>query len=169
MQKLAFNLQHVGILGTYHCGKKRHDAFKWRGSYQDVMCICDYLEQVVAIFSNKKYEYCCGNRYISTEVIIFEPFSITQQPSPFLKSDNVSHNIVFHSSLSDDTKQNAVTKSSHSTHVIELIFLNLVTYGRINMVMMINIYVPLHYIYFLCWHMHMLLKLIVVPDTPDIV
>ena len=53
IQKLAFRLPHVHILGTNHCGEMRRTAFKRRELFQDVICRCDYAERVVANFSNQ--------------------------------------------------------------------------------------------------------------------
>ena len=62
IQKLAFHLPHVRILGTNHCGELRRTAFKRRELFQDVLCCRDYAEKVVASFVNQiKYEYYGGN------------------------------------------------------------------------------------------------------------
>ena len=53
MQKLAFQLQHVRILGKNNCGKMRHTDFKRRELFQDVLCCRDYAEMVVARFSHQ--------------------------------------------------------------------------------------------------------------------
>ena len=53
IQKLAFNLPHVHILGTNHCGEMRRTAFKRRESFQDVLCCRDYADRAVARFSNQ--------------------------------------------------------------------------------------------------------------------
>ena len=53
IQKLAFHLPDVRILGTYHCGAMRRTAFKRRELFQDVLCHSDYAERVVASFTNK--------------------------------------------------------------------------------------------------------------------
>ena len=53
IQKLAFHLPHVGILGTNHCGAIRHTAFKQRELFQDILYLRDYAERVVANFSNQ--------------------------------------------------------------------------------------------------------------------
>ena len=53
IQKLAFHLPHVRILGTNHCGEMRHRAFKRRELFQDFLCRRDYAERVVASFSNQ--------------------------------------------------------------------------------------------------------------------
>ena len=42
IQKLAFNLPHVRILGTNYCGEMQHTAFKQRELFQDVLCRLDY-------------------------------------------------------------------------------------------------------------------------------
>ena len=53
IQKLAFNLPHVRILGTNHCGEMRRISFKRRELFQDVLCRSDYAERVVANFANQ--------------------------------------------------------------------------------------------------------------------
>ena len=53
IQKLSFHLPHVRILGTNHCGKMRHTAFKRRELFQDVICRRDYAERVVASFDHQ--------------------------------------------------------------------------------------------------------------------
>ena len=56
IQKLAFHIPQVQILGTNHCGGFRRTAFKRRESFQYVLCRRDYAERVVASFSTK-YNY----------------------------------------------------------------------------------------------------------------
>ena len=57
IQKLAFHLPHVRILGTNHCGEMRHTDFKRRELFQDILCRRDYAERVVANFANQiQYE-----------------------------------------------------------------------------------------------------------------
>ena len=53
IQKLAFHLPHVRILGTNHCGEMRCTAFKQRELYQDVLCRRDYSEREVASFAHQ--------------------------------------------------------------------------------------------------------------------
>ena len=53
IQKLAFHLPHVRILGTNHCGEMIRTAFKRRELFQDVLCSCDYYERLVASFANQ--------------------------------------------------------------------------------------------------------------------
>ena len=53
IQKLAFHLPHVRILGTNHCGEMRCTAFKQRELLQDVLCSCDYDGRVVASFTHQ--------------------------------------------------------------------------------------------------------------------
>ena len=53
IQKLAFHLQHVRILGTNHCGEMQHTAFKQHESFQDFLCSRDYAERVVSRFTHK--------------------------------------------------------------------------------------------------------------------
>ena len=66
IQKLAFHIPHVHIIGTNHCGVMRRTAFKRRELFQDVLCRRDYYERVVASFSRHiKSEYYGGNRSVS--------------------------------------------------------------------------------------------------------
>ena len=51
IQKIAFHLPHICIIGTNHCVNTCHEAFKHRSTNQDVFCCCDYAEMVVAIFA----------------------------------------------------------------------------------------------------------------------
>ena len=53
IQKLAFHLPYVRILGKNHCGEMRRTAFKRRELFQDVLCRRDYAERVVASFANQ--------------------------------------------------------------------------------------------------------------------
>ena len=53
IQNLAFQLPHVRILGTNHCGAMRRTAFKRRELFQDVLCCHDYDERVVASFAHQ--------------------------------------------------------------------------------------------------------------------
>ena len=48
IQKLAFHLPHVRILGTNHCGEMRRTSFKRRELFQDVICRSDHAERVIA-------------------------------------------------------------------------------------------------------------------------
>ena len=50
-KKLAFNLPHVRILGTHHCGKDICEEFNHWEELNDVFFWRDYAEWVVYIFS----------------------------------------------------------------------------------------------------------------------
>ena len=52
IQKLAFRLPHVRILGINHWGAMRHTAFKQSELFQDVLCRRDYAESAAASFSH---------------------------------------------------------------------------------------------------------------------
>ena len=80
IQKLAFHMPHVRILGTNHCCELRRIAFKRRELFQDVLCRRDYAERLVASFAKQiQYEYYGGNRSVSIEVIALEHFSAAPQ------------------------------------------------------------------------------------------
>ena len=53
IQKLAFYLPNVRILGTTHCGAMRRTAFKQRELSQDILCRRDYSERLVTSFSHQ--------------------------------------------------------------------------------------------------------------------
>ena len=53
IQKLAFHLPHVHILGTHKCGNTCQEAFKFRSDFQDVLCRCGYAEHVVYSFEHQ--------------------------------------------------------------------------------------------------------------------
>ena len=53
IQKLTFNLPHVRILGTNHCGEMRRTAFKQHELFQDIIFHRDYAERLVDSFANQ--------------------------------------------------------------------------------------------------------------------
>ena len=53
IQKLAFHLPHVRILGTNHWVVMRRTAFKRRELFQNLFCSYDYDERVVVSFANQ--------------------------------------------------------------------------------------------------------------------
>ena len=53
IQKLAFHLPYVCIIGTNHCVAMQHTAFKQRELFQDVLCCRDYVEKVDESFSHQ--------------------------------------------------------------------------------------------------------------------
>ena len=105
IQKLAFCLSHVRILGTNHCGEIRRTAFKRRELFQDVLCRRDCAERVVASFANQiQPEYYGGNRSVYIEGIAFEHFSAAPQADTNSTSPSRPRHAVFHYFLSDDSK-----------------------------------------------------------------
>ena len=75
IQKLAFHLPHMRILGKNHCGEMQCTDFKRRELFQDVLCRRDYTERLVARFSNQiQSEYYGGNIYVYIEGIALEQF-----------------------------------------------------------------------------------------------
>ena len=53
IQKLAFHIPYVRILGKNHCGEMRRTAFKRRELFQDVLCCRDYAARLVSSFATK--------------------------------------------------------------------------------------------------------------------
>ena len=100
----------------------RHTAFKRRELFQDVLCRRDYAERLVARFANQiKSEYYGGNRYVYIEGISLEHFSAAPQED--IMSYTLSHqrHAVFHYFLSDDSKHDSATTTSHSKRLISLL------------------------------------------------
>ena len=107
------------IIATHHCGKEDCDVFKCWDNLHDILCHSDYAERVVSIFAHKiKSEYYGRNRFISNEVISLESLSTPNHTSPLFASDSVSRQVVFHSFLYDERKQDAATTSEHSKRII---------------------------------------------------
>ena len=122
IQKLAFHLPHVRILGTNHCGEIRRIAFKRRESFQYVLCCRDYADRVVASFANQiQSEYYGGTRYVSIEGIGLEHFSAAPQADINSSTLSRPRHAVFHSFLSDDSKQDAATNTAQSKRLISLL------------------------------------------------
>ena len=96
IQKLAFHIPHVLILGMNHCGDSRRTAFKRRESFQDVLCCRYYAERVVAIFANQiQSEYYDVNRSVSIEGILLEHFSALPQTEINSSSKPCPRHVVF--------------------------------------------------------------------------
>ena len=122
MQRLGFHLPHVRILGTNHCGEMRRTAFKRRELFQDVLCCRDYADRIVASFSNQiQSEYYGRNRYVSKEGIALEYFSAAPKADNNSSTISCQRHAVFHSFLSDDSKQDANTTTAHSKLLISLL------------------------------------------------
>ena len=98
IQKLAFHLPHVRILGTNNCGESQRTAFKQRELFQDVLCCRYYAERVVASFANQlQSEYYGGNIYVSIEGIALEHFSAAPQTDINSSTLSRPRHAVFHS------------------------------------------------------------------------
>ena len=119
IQNLTFHLPHVRILGTNHCGEMRRTAFKRCESFQDVLCRLDYSERVVANFTNKiQSEYYGGNIDVSIKGIALENFSAAPKADIMSSTISRQRHAVFHSFLSDDSKQDAATTTAYSKRLI---------------------------------------------------
>ena len=53
IQKLAFHITHVKILGKNHCSDFSQTEFKRHKQFQDVLFRRDYSERVVASFTHQ--------------------------------------------------------------------------------------------------------------------
>ena len=76
IQKLAFHITHVKILGKNHCGEYRQTVFIRRLSFQYVLRRCRYVERLFASFDHKiQSEYYGRNLSVSIEGIALEHFN----------------------------------------------------------------------------------------------
>ena len=122
IQRLAFHLPYVRILGTNHYGELRCTAFKRRELFQYFLCRRDYAERVVTRFSHQmKSEYYGENRSVSIEGITLENFSTLQKADINSTTPSRQRHTVFHSFLSDDSKQYSATTTAHINILIALI------------------------------------------------
>ena len=97
IQKLAFHIPHVQIMGTTHCGDSRWTEFKRRESFQDVLCFRDYSDRIVASFYHKiQSEYYDGNRSVSIEVILLGYFSALPKTGINESTKPCPHHTVFY-------------------------------------------------------------------------
>ena len=90
--------------------------------FQDVLCRRDYSENVVASFDNQiQSEYYGGNRSVYIEGIALEHFSTA--PHTDINSSTLSRprHAVFHSFLSDDSKEDAANATAHYKRFISLL------------------------------------------------
>ena len=97
IQSLDFNLPHMLIICTNHCGELQHKFFKRRELFQDILYRCDYAERAVARFAHQiQPEYYDGIRSVSIEGITLEHFSAL--PKADINSTTLSrqHHTVFH-------------------------------------------------------------------------
>ena len=91
IQKLAFHLPHMRILGTHHLVKERHEEFKSRRKKFDVFFRSDHGERIVSLFDHQiKYEYYVGNMSVSIEGVSLERFSASNQASSSFTTGSVS-------------------------------------------------------------------------------
>ena len=80
IQNLAFHLPHVFILGAHHFGNMHQEAFNSRSNLQDVLCLLDYSEHVIASFVHQiQNEYYVSNSSVYIEFISLENFGSTYQ------------------------------------------------------------------------------------------
>ena len=107
------------ILSKNHCGEIRCTAFKQHELFQDVLCRHDYAGRLIASFANKiQSEYYGGNRSVSIEFIALENFSAVPQADINSSTLSRQRHAVFHSFLSDDSKHDAATTTTHTKELI---------------------------------------------------
>ena len=98
IKQLSIHVPHSHIIGTYHCGNTRSEAFNHSGFSQDVLCCWSYAEiLVVGVSQQIQSKYYGGNRSVSIEGIALDQFSDSKQPLPLSAPPLFTHNDVFHS------------------------------------------------------------------------
>ena len=122
IQKLAFHLRYVRIVGTNHCGAMQRTAFKWREIFQVVLCCRDYSKRVLARFYNQiQSKYYGGNISASLYGIALEHFNALPKADINSTAPSRERHVVFHSLLSGDSIQVAATNTAHSKRLISLL------------------------------------------------
>ena len=98
IQKLAFHLPHVCILGKNHCGEIWRTAFKICELFQDILCRHNYSERVFASFDHQiKSEYYGGNISVSIEGILLQHFSALPKTDTNSTTPSRQRHALFHS------------------------------------------------------------------------
>ena len=119
---MAFHIPHIQILGTNHCGDSRRTAFKCRKSFQDMLFLLDYADRLVVSFPNQiQSKYYGGNISMYIEGIALEHYSALPQTEINSSTKPCPQHEVFHSFLSDESKQDAATTTAHINRLIELL------------------------------------------------
>ena len=130
---------NVRILGTHHCRKELHEAFKYQGSFQDVLCSRYSPEPVAENFENQSQsEYYGGNRSISISVIVLKQYKQSHQTQIGCEPGKPTINPVFNSLISYDSKQYATTTAGHSKRRIEFLKQSKIMFTYISTVWEIN-------------------------------
>ena len=84
-------------MGTNHCGEYCQTAFKYRKSFQDVLCLLDYADRLVASFPHKiQSGYYGGNRSVFIEGITLEHFSALPMTGISSSTKSCPRHPVFH-------------------------------------------------------------------------
>ena len=97
IQKLAFCLPYLRILGANHCGAMRHTAFKRHELFQDVLCRCEYAYRVFSSFAHQiQSKYYGVNRSGSIEGILLEHFSALPNAGINSTTPSRQRHAVFH-------------------------------------------------------------------------
>ena len=88
---------------------------------QIIVVFCEYDEREVASFPHQiQSEYYGGNRSVSIEGIALENFSVLPQTEINSSKKICPQHAVFHSFLSDYSKQDAATNTANSKRLIGL-------------------------------------------------
>ena len=97
IQRLAFHLPHVRILGTNHYGELRHTSFKRRELFQDALCCRDYYYRLVANFARIiQSEYYGENISLSIDCIALEHCSVLPKANINSTTPSCQRHSVFH-------------------------------------------------------------------------
>ena len=87
-----------------------------------MLCRSDYAERVVASFFHQiQSEYYGGNRSVSIDGITLEHFSILANIGINVSNKSCHHQVVFHSLLSYDRKQDYAANTAYSNRFIVIL------------------------------------------------
>ena len=106
---------------TCYCGNKCHETFRHCGSFQNVLCNCDYTEQVVASLEHQIQSKCYdGNIFVSIEGIDLNHFSDPKHTLPLLQH-NHAHIMLCFTPFFVMTEKRMLPPQLHKEKIIELL------------------------------------------------
>ena len=126
IEKLAYHLAHVRILGSNHVGLTRKQALMRRGQKKDIKLVRDFAERLGSCFGKEfQSQHFGGSASLSMEGVAFD-YVDDEFNSPTIGQVKGE----FHSFLSDESKQDAATVTAHSYRFIKhLLESNRITSG----------------------------------------
>jgi hypothetical protein len=117
IEKFAYHLAHVKIVGTNHIGLTRREDLSMRHKKKDIKVQCDFADRLVAAFLTEiQSEHFGGNQTLSMEGLAMEYIDASS-----ILNEQKSLKGQFHSFLSDDSDQGAATTAAHTEKFLKLL------------------------------------------------